>query len=298
MDRLQTLEVFVAVAEAESFIGGARAVGLSAPSATRGINALEARLGARLFTRTTRRVRLTDIGQAYLEDARRVLADLKMAEDAAMGAAASPVGEIRLTCPNEFGRMHVMPVLTAFLDAYPDMTAHVLTVDRIVNLVEEGFDVAVRIGSLPSSGLSAVRVGHVRRVLCGAPAYFETYGMPRSPADLQNHRLVSVSADAPVNEWRFGRRMDKPVKIRSRLTVNSIAAALAVARNGWGLTRALSYQVSPDLASGELKTVLTEFEPEELPIHLVHIEGRRAVAKVRTFIDFAAERLRANPVFN
>ncbi len=178
MDRPQSLEVFIAVAEAESFAGGARAVGLSVPSATRGVNALEERLGARLFTRTTRRVRLTDVGQAYLEDARHILAQLHAADDAAAGAAANPVGQPRLTCSNEFGRIYIMPILTEFLDAYPDVTAEVLMVDRIVNMVEEGFDVAVRIGPLPASGMSAVKVGNVRRIVCGSSEYFERSGVP------------------------------------------------------------------------------------------------------------------------
>ena len=188
MDRLQSLEVFVAVAEAESFAEGARRLGLSAPSATRGVNALEERLGARLFTRTTRRVRLTDIGRAYLDDVRHVIAQLQMADDAAAGTAANPIGELRLTCPNEFGRIYVAPILTEFLDIYPNVTADVVMLDRVANLVEEGFDIAVRIGPLPSSGLSAVRVGAVRRVVCGSPAYFEKHGAPADPSDLNHHR--------------------------------------------------------------------------------------------------------------
>ncbi|MEM8792139.1 MAG: LysR substrate-binding domain-containing protein [Pseudomonadota bacterium] len=298
MDRLQTLEVFVAVAEAESFAGGARAVGLSAPSATRGVNALEARLGARLFTRTTRRVRLTDVGEAYLEDARHILAQLRAADDAAAGAATKPTGQLRITCSHEFGRIYVMPILTEFLDTYPEVTAGVLMVDRIVNMVEEGFDIAVRIGPLPSSGLSAVRVGSVRRVVCGAPDYFAAHGLPQSPADLQAHRIVTAAPVSPSADWRFGLKMQDVVRIRSRLVVSSVAAGIAVARQGWGLCRALSYQIGPDLEAGTLRTVLEDHEPEPLPIHLVHIEGRRAAAKVRSFIDFAKDRLRAIAVLN
>ncbi|MEM9785364.1 MAG: LysR family transcriptional regulator, partial [Pseudomonadota bacterium] len=193
MDRLQSIEVFIAVAEAESFAGGARAVGLSAPSATRGVNGLEERLGARLFTRTTRRVRLTDVGRVYLEDARHILAQLQAADDAAAGAATNPVGHLRLTCSTEFGRIYVAPILTGFLDTYPEVSADVLMVDRVVNMVEEGFDVAVRIGELPSSGMSAVRVGTVRRIVCGSPKYFERFGVPKDPADMRSHQIVSAS---------------------------------------------------------------------------------------------------------
>ncbi len=298
MDRIRTLEVFVAVAEAESFAAGARALGLSAPSATRGINALEERLGARLFTRTTRRVRLTDVGAAYLEDARDILAQLVSADDAARGAASNPVGKLRITCSNEFGRIYVAPILIDYLDAYPDVTADVLMVDRIVNMVEEGFDVAVRIGSLPSSGLSAVKVGQVRRVVCGSPSYFEQHGVPKSPMDLGEHRIVSASPVSPVSEWRFGGGLDQVARINPRLVVSSIASGIDVARRGWGLCRVLSYQIGPDLEAGTLKAVLEEFEPDPLPIHLVHVEGRRAAAKVRTFLDFAKQRLKVIPVLD
>ncbi|WP_424970831.1 LysR family transcriptional regulator [Dinoroseobacter sp. S76] len=298
MDRLQSLEVFIAVAEAESFAGGARSLGLSAPSATRGVNALEDRLGARLFSRTTRRVRLTEVGKAYLEDARHILAQMQAADDAAAGAALSPVGTLRITCSNEFGRIYVSPVLTEFLDTYPDVSAQVLMVDRIVNMIEEGFDVAVRIGPLPSSGLSAVRVGSVRRIVCGAPAYLERRGVPQSPADLAAHQIVAAAPVSPVTDWRFGLDQQQAVRVRPRLTVSSAAAAIAIARGGWGLTRVLSYQIGPDLQAGSLRTVLEDYEPEPLPIHLVHVEGRRAPAKIRSFVDFAKARLRAISVLN
>ncbi|MCV3271835.1 LysR family transcriptional regulator [Roseobacter sinensis] len=298
MDRLQSLEVFIAVAEAESFAGGARTVGLSAPSATRGVNALEARLGARLFSRTTRRVRLTEVGRAYLEDARHILAQVQAADDAAAGAATNPVGKLRITCSNEFGRIYVTPILTDFLDSYPDVTGDVLMVDRIVNMVEEGFDVAVRIGPLPSSGLSAVRVGRVRRIVCGAPHYLKRHGIPQTPSELATHQIVSAAPVSPVSEWRFGRDMQDVVRVAPRLTVSSVAAAIAVARRGWGLARVLSYQVGPDLEEGVLQSVLEQFEPEPLPIHLVHVEGRRAPAKVRAFIDFAKNRLRGIAILN
>ncbi|WP_299613582.1 LysR family transcriptional regulator [uncultured Tateyamaria sp.] len=298
MDRLQSLEVFIAVAEAESFAGGARAMGLSAPSATRGVNALEERLGARLFTRTTRRVRLTEVGQTYLEDARHILAQLQAADDAAVGAATNPVGQLRITCSNEFGRIYVTPILTDFLNMYPNVTSDVLMVDRVVNMIEEGFDVAVRIGSLPSSGLSAVRVGQVRRIICASPDYLTRMGVPQTPDDLAAHQIVSAGPVSPVADWRFGPDQQQIVRVKPRLRLSSVAAAIAVAKQGWGLTRVLSYQVGPDLMDGTLHTVLKGFEPAPLPIHLVHAEGRRAPAKVRAFIDLARERLRAMPVLN
>ncbi|MDB6177342.1 LysR family transcriptional regulator [Paracoccus sp. Z330] len=292
MDRLQSLEVFIAVAEAESFAAGARHLGLSAPSVTRGVNALETRLGARLFTRTTRRVRLTEVGRVYLEDARHILTQLQAADDAAAGAALNPVGELRVTCPHEFGRLHVTPILADFLDSYPDLTADVVMLDRVVNMIEEGFDIAVRIGPLPSSGLTAVKVGQVRRMVCASPEYLNAYGAPEKPADLTGHRIVAAGAVSPMIDWRFGRDSSLPVRIRPRLRLSSVAAAIAVARTGWGLTRVLSYQIGDDLLDGTLQPVLVEYEPDPLPIHLVHVEGRRAPAKVRSFIDFARTRLR------
>lgn len=292
MDRLQSLEVFIAVAEAESFAGGARAMGLSAPSATRGVNALEDRLGARLFTRTTRRVRLTDVGRTYLEDARHILTQLRAADETAVGAAVNPVGQLRLTCSTEFGRIYVTPIITEFLDTHPEMSAEVLMVDRIVDMVEEGFDVAVRIGPLPSSGLSAVRVGQVRRMICGAPEYFEKHGVPRTPADLKRHQVILNTPSGLATEWRFGHDLDQVVRFKPRLTLSSVAASIAAAQRGWGLVRVLSYQVGPDLVEGRLLSVLDTYEPEPLPIHLVHVEGRRAPAKIRSFIDFAKTRLK------
>ena len=291
MDRLQSLKIFVAVAEAESFAAGARAVGLSAPSATRGINDLEAALGVRLFTRTTRKVRLTDGGRAYLDEVREILAQLKAADDLVAGAAHTPVGRLRLTCPQEFGRIHVAPVLTDFLDRFPGVKAEVLMVDRIVNLVEEGYDIAVRIGHLPPSSLMALKVGEVRRVVCAAPDYLKACGRPNVPADLARHRLIATSGTSSISLWRCGRNYETTVPIDPQLTMTSVAASIEVARQGWGLCRPLSYQVAADLSAERLKLVLEDHEPNPLPIHLVHHEGRRASAKIRSFIDFASERL-------
>lgn len=296
MDRLQTLEVFVAVAEEESFAAGARRLGLSAPSTTRGVNSLEARLGTRLFTRTTRSVRLTEVGRTYLEDARHILAQMQAADDAATGAATNPVGRLRITCPTEFGRIYVAPILTDFLDLYQEVSAEVLMVDRVVNMVEEGFDLAVRIGELPSSGLTAVRVGEVRRMIVAAPDYLARNGTPRTPSELQGHQIFAAAPVSPTIEWRFGRDMQDTVKVKPRLNLSSVAASISVARSGWGLCRVLSYQVGPDLQSRALVSVLEGYEPAPLPIHLVHAEGRRAPAKIRAFVDMARERLRSVPV--
>lgn len=198
MDRLQALKVFVMVAQTESFTAGAKMLGLSASSATRAINELEENLSARLFTRTTRRVRLTDVGQNFLEEVREVLAQLQAAENAVTGAADKPAGQLRITCPQELGRFHVAPLVARFLDAFPQVSVDLLLVDRNVNLVEEGYDAAIRIGELPSSGLMALRVGTVRRVLCGSPDYFARHGLPTQPGELSPGAPVDFDRSVPT----------------------------------------------------------------------------------------------------
>lgn len=298
MDRIQMLTLFVAVAETGSFAGAARATGLSPPTVTRGVTALEDHLGARLLIRTTRVVRLTDVGRDYLEEVRGILADLQAADDLASGMAVRPAGHLRVTAPVEFGRSFVAPILADFLDSYPDVTAELLTVDRIVNLAEEGIDVALRIDDLPSSGLIALRVGEVRRVVCGSPNYLAARGVPQTPADLVNHKIIAISGTSHGIDWRFGRDQPERVRLKPRLFVSSVGAALELARSDWGLTRALSYQIDPDLRRGTLQTVLDTHEPDRMPVHLVHQEGRRVSAKLRRFVDFARDRLRALPVLN
>ena len=298
MDHLKTLRVFVAVAEVQSFANGAANAGTSAPSATRAINILEEHLGARLFTRTTRKVRLTDVGKAYLEDVKEVLLSLQAANEAAAGKATSPAGKLRITCPQEFGRLYITPLLLDFLDQHKDVTADVLMVDRVVNIVEEGFDVALRIGPLPSSGLTEVRVGEVRQVMCGAPSYFATYGRPQNLNELPGHRIVSVSSLHTGEHLRFGKHGTENLKIAPRLAVSSVAAAIDVARRGCALCQVLAYQIGPDLEAGTLEIVLEAEEAEPLPIHLVHAEGRRMPLKLRSFIDFVADRLRSTTVFH
>jgi DNA-binding transcriptional LysR family regulator len=185
--------------------------------------------------------------------------------------------------------------LTAFLDHHSGVSVEAVMVDRVVNLVEEGFDIAVRIGPLPASGLVATRVGQVRRVVCGAPVYLAEHGRPSHPDELALHRVVSVAPLDAGRHWRFGRTGEQGSRVNPRLSVTSVAAAIGIARQGWSLCQALSYQIGPELEDGTLETVLDDHEPEPLPIHLVHVEGRKAAAKVRAFIDFAAERLRRTP---
>ncbi len=295
MDRFNALRIFVAVADAGSFAAGARSIGISAPSATRGINALEDSLGTRLFNRTTRVVRLTDAGRAYLKDVRVILADLEAASETVSGVLRQPKGMLRVTTPVEFGRIHIAPIVAEYLDLFPDVTVDVLMVDRPVNLAQEGLDVGTSIGSPATSGLIAEKVGQVRWVVCGTPAYFEQHGRPETPDDLAEHRLICATSAMEGNEWRFGKAEDIMVRLTPRMSVSSVAAATDLVRQGWGVTRTLSYFVGEDIDAGRMEIVLEAFEPEPLPIQLLHLEERRTSTTVRSFLDLARKRLGEAP---
>ncbi len=299
MDRLQAMTTFVAVVDSGGFASAARKLNLSPPVVTRAVAELEERLGLRLLTRTTRIVRVTDAGARFAADCRRILADIDEAETTAAGTHAAPRGTLTLTAPALFGQLHVMPILVGYLQQYPEVDAQCLFLDRVVNVVEEGVDVAVRIGELPDSSLQAIRVGRVRRVLVAAPAYLGTQGVPKRPEDLARHTVVSVSGVTPVSEWRFndaGRPLLQRLQPRLRTTTNDSAIAAAVA--GLGITRLLSYQVATHLRSGALQVLLEDFEATPLPVHVVHHEGRRATQKVRAFVDLAVDTLRADPALH
>lgn len=295
MDRFHLLNVFVAVAEAESFAGAARRLRLSPPAVTRAVVALEERLGVRLLTRTTRVVRVTEAGARYLEDARRIMTEVDEADAAAAGVNAMPRGHLAVTAPVLFGKLYVMPVITEYQSTFEQTSVSALFVDRLVNLVEEGIDVGIRIGKLPDSSLRAIRVGQVRRVVVGAPAYFDEHGIPETPEDLARHRLVASSGVSPTNDWVFQSASGKrTVRVQPRIIVNTNDGPLEAARRGYGVTRLLSYQVAPQLASGELQAVLADYEDLDLAVHVVHREGRHGSAKARSFVDLAVERLRAD----
>ena len=295
MDRFHLMTVFVAVAEEESFAAAARRLRMSPPAVTRAIAFLEERLGVRLLTRTTRLVRPTDAGVRYLEDARRILLDADEADEAAAGINATPRGHLAVTAPVMFGKIYVMPAITAYQQAFSGTTVSALFVDRIVNLVDEGLDVGIRIGALPDSSLRAIRVGQVRRVVCASPDYLDKYGSPKSPADLAQHRIVAATSVSAGAEWTFTKEKEKiGVRLSPSILVNTNDGALEAAKSGYGLTRLISYQVANELEAGTLKTVLSDFEEGSLPIHVIHRENRHGSAKVRSFVDLAVERLRAN----
>ncbi len=299
MDRFRSIQVFVQVADRGGFAAAARALAMSPPAVTRAVSALEDRIGTRLFHRTTRSVRLTESGGRFLLDCRQILLDLEEAEDAAVGVHAAPRGELRITAPVLFGRLFVTPILGDFLDQYPLVNCRTLFIDRSVNLMDESIDVAIRIGNLPDSSLIAVRAGTVRRIVFAAPQYLEKHGRPEHPADLASHRLIQSVAVERVPEWRFqdeGRAL--AVRIESRLRMNTNDAVIELVARGWGISRLLSYQIAPYLAAGRLQTLLDAYELPPLPIHVVHQEGRMVSTKVRTFVDYMVDRLRADPSIN
>ena len=295
MDRLYLMSVFVAVAEVESFAKAGRHLGMSPPAVTRAITALEDKLGVRLLTRTTRVVRLTEAGVRYLEDSRRIMSEVDEADESAAGINATPRGQLHVTAPVLFGKMFVTPIILEYLDRYSAVNLSALFLDRVVNLVEEGVDIAIRIGELPDSSLRATKVGAVRQVVVATPSYLQQHGIPLHPSDLKTHRIVAATGITTLPDWKFY-ASGKPISARvvPRMTVTTIESVIEAVRTGWGMTRLLSYQVAPYLKQGQLKTVLTEFEPPALPIHVVHQDGRKPTTKVRAFVDLVVERLRAD----
>jgi DNA-binding transcriptional LysR family regulator len=298
MSRFHAMQVFVKVAETSGFAEAARRLNMSPPAVTRAVAALEDQIGARLFTRTTRTVKLTEAGTRYFDDCRRILADVAEAEAAAGGSYATPTGVLTVTASALFGQDYIAPILTDYLDQNPEVNVRALFVDRITNMVDEGIDVGIRIGDLADSSFSAIRVGAVRRVVCGAPAYFEQYGVPKHPSELAQHKIIVSTTSWASLDWRFGGPQKPSVRIQPRLSFSIYGAVIKATLQGWGLSRPLSYQIGRALIDGDLQTILSEFEEEPLPVHVVHPEGRRASAKVRAFVDLAVDRLRANRSIN
>jgi DNA-binding transcriptional LysR family regulator len=299
MDRFHEMQVFLAVAEEAGFAAAARRLNTSPPSVTRAIAAMEQRIGTQLLARTTRSLHLTEAGQGYLEDCRRILAELDEAEEAAAGSYSIPCGHLTVTAPVLFGELYVAPALGAFLDCFPLVTINALLVDRVVNLHDEGVDVAVRIGHLHEPGQQAIKVGEVRRVVCASPGYLDQHGRPEHPSQLREAKIATTSASQRVNEWTFvehGQALTVPIEPRLVVTANN--AAINLARQGWGVTRVLSYQVAAAVATGELEIVLAGFEPPPLPIQVVFQKSARVPAKVHSFVDFLSARLGQDAALN
>ena len=290
MDRIDAMQAFIAVADLGGFAPAARKLGLSPSGVTRVIAALEEHLGARLLQRTTRSVALTDAGARYLERVRRILADVEEAEASIKDERTRPSGRLVVSAPVGFGRLHVSPVMSEYLKRYAQVSGELRLADRMINLVEDGVDLAVRIGHLADSSLVARHVGEMRRIVVASPGYLKSHGEPKTPEAIASHQTIQFGGAAASPDWRFVRDGNEirfaPVP---RLVTNSSDAAIGYAVRGGGLTRVLAYQAADAIKAGRLKILLAKFEPAPLPIHIVYPTSRLLSAKVRTFIDLVVE---------
>lgn len=292
MDRFEALTAFVAVADEGSFAGAARSMNQSPASVTRAIAGLEAHLGVSLFHRSTRVVALSHEGAALLERARPLIADMREAEHLLMGGAAVPRGEIHITTPVMFGRLHVLPVVARLLAEHDGLSARMMLIDRNVRIIEEGVDVAVRIGHLDDSSLMAVKIGSVRQLIVASPAYLAKRGTPRNITDLAKHDSIAGAGIRFQNVWRFGPRGEKTVTMKPRFSLNSIEGTVAAAEAGAGVANVLSYQVASALEKGCLVSLIEEEIPPPLPVQLLYHASRAAMPSVRLFIDSMKEKAR------
>lgn len=294
MDRLEAMTVFVAIVDGGSLSAAGRKLSVPLATVSRKLADLEAHLTTRLITRSTRKLVLTDAGRDYLAACRQIIEQVDEAERTAAGAFAKVRGQLVIAAPIMFGRLHVVPVATEFLEQHPEIDIRLRLGDRNVNLIEEHVDVALRIGTLPDSSLVATQVGAIRRVVCASPDYLHRFGTPLAPDDLAAHSCISFDGLDSATAWTFvGENGEKrPVAIHSRLTVSTADAAIAASTLGLGLTRVLSYQVAEPLREGRLVRVLANHEPAAVPASLVYPGQGRLPMKTRAFIDFAVVRLR------
>jgi DNA-binding transcriptional LysR family regulator len=293
MDRLELMEIVVAVVEAGSFSAAARKLDLPLTTVSRKVAALEEHLHTRLFTRAARRISLTDAGADYVLNCRRILQEVREMERAAGGEYATPKGDLWITAPLVFGRLHVLPVVNQFLGAYPQVDVRLSLSDGIVNMLEERVDLALRIGSLPDSSLVATRLGSIRQVICASPEYLKRRGVPKDPKDLALHDCVTFEGLTSAHTWNLeAARAKHSVEVHSRLVVSTAEAAIDAAIAGVGITRVLSYQVARAVAAGELKFVLQGYESDPRPVSFTYRGGSLLPLKLRAFLDYASPRLR------
>jgi DNA-binding transcriptional LysR family regulator len=294
MDRVEAMSILHAVVEAGSLSGAGRRLGIPLSTVSRKVSDLETHLGTQLLVRSTRSISLTEVGKGYVIATRRILEDLAEAERAAAGEYAVVKGKLVITAPIVFGRLHMVPVVTAFLQAYPKTDVRLVLADNLLHLIDDHMDLALRIANLPDSSDVAVKVGSVRRVVCANPSYLERRGCPQNPRDLADHDVVTFSAFALSEAWTFGKgAAARPATPRSRLTVNTAEAAIDAAIAGVGLTRVLSYQIADAVNAGRLVTVLDDHAPDPVPVSLVYPGQEMLPRKLRAFIDFATPRLKA-----
>jgi DNA-binding transcriptional LysR family regulator len=295
MDRLEAMSLLVAAAEAGSLSAASRRLGTPLASVSRKVSELEAHLCTKLLVRTSRRLMLTTAGESYVAACKRILEQVGEAERMAAGEYSAPRGDLMLTAPIVLGRLHVLPVITEFLATYPEINLRMVLSDRVVHLIDDHIDLAVRIGELPDSSLRATRLTTVRRVVCGSPAYFAAQGVPVKPDELSGLSCITFDGITPAGSWSFAgakNKSDLLVAIRPRLSVNTAEAAIDSALAGLGVTRVLSYQVASHVSAGKLRIVLAQFEPPPLPVSLVYATQGLLPRKMQVFLDFAIPRLR------
>lgn len=295
MDRLEAMSILVTAVETGSFSAASRKLGVPLPTVSRKVSELEEHLKSRLLVRSTRKLSLTDAGVAYIAACRRILEQVDDAEAQAAGEYSAPRGELIITAPITFGRLHVLAVVSDFLNTYPEINIRMTLSDRNANLAEDHIDMAVRIGALPDSSMIATRVGSVRRVVVGSPTYFAERGIPKIPDDLTDLTCVTFAALASGLSWVFpgkGRSASQTVRPQCRLNINTAESAIDAAIAGVGVTHVLSYQVARPVAEGKLQVVLQDFEPAPMPVHLLHAAQGRLPFKMRSFLEFAGPRLR------
>jgi DNA-binding transcriptional LysR family regulator len=294
MDRLEAMSIIIAVTETGSITAAARRLNSPVATVSRKVAELESRLKAQLFQRTSRRMTLTDTGRSYIEACKRIIEQVDDAEREVSGEYRFPKGELAVTAPWGLGHTHLLPLTVEFLEAYPDISLRLVLTDRVINTVEENVDMAIRVGALPDSDMVATRIGSIRIVVCGSPAYFKVRGEPKQLGDLAGHDCITIDDRSAPGNWKFvygGRAKVEP--INSRLCVNTSEAAVLAAIDGAGLTRVMSYKIDHARRAGTLAIVLEEFEPEPLPVHIIYVPRKPVPLKLRAFLNFMTPRLKA-----
>ncbi|KIN79158.1 LysR family transcriptional regulator [Sulfitobacter mediterraneus] len=292
MDRIHQMEVFAAINDTGSFVQASNRLRMSPPAVTRAMNALEDRLGVQLMTRSTRQLTLTDAGARFLIATRQLLAEIETAEKLAVGEEGVAQGHLTVSASLAFSRMIAAPVIRSFLASHPRISVSLIAVDRVTNIVEEGIDVAIRIGELPDSSLMAKRLGVVRRLFVASPEYLERRGTPMDPSELKLHSIIGFTGIMPSHDWHYKHGKSRGhVQLHPRFEVNDATTALTAATAGEGITMALSYMIADEIRSGHLAPVLVDYLPPAEPIHLVYPQSKIVAPKVRAFVDFATDRL-------
>src|SRR3984885_4114103 len=293
MDRLEAMSVIIAVAESGSISAASRRLKSPVPTVSRKLGEFESRLKAQLFQRTSRRMTLTDAGRSYIEACKRIVEQVDEAERELSGEYDMPKGELALTTPWGFGHTHLLPLAVEFLKAYPDISLRLILTDRVVDMVDENIDIAIRIGPLPDSSMIATRIGWIRIVVCASPSYVKAHGRPKQLSELSKHDCITIDDHAAPAVWKFvsGNRA-RVASIRSRLCTNTSEAAVLAAIDGAGLARVMAYKMDAAMRAGKLAIVLEDFEPEPLPVHILYAPRNLMPLKLRTFLDWMTPRLK------